>query len=61
MYCGMEEYGMEMMIEKGGCGGRIEIEVNAFRLVGGSRGSGLVRGGVGGGLGMKVEVEYYDD
>ena len=52
---------MEMMIEKGGCGGRIEIEVNGFRLVGGSRGSGLVRGGVGGGLGMKVEVEYYDD
>ena len=57
----MEDYRIEIMIDKGPSARSIQIDLNPFTLVGATTRSGLLTAPLRARFGINLHLEYYDD
>ncbi len=60
LYSAMEDYKIDIMIDKGPSARSIQIELNPFTLIGATTRSGLVTRPLRARFGIKSHLEYYD-
>ena len=61
LYSAMEDYRIEIMIDKGPSARSIQLELNPFTLVGATTRSGLLTAPLRARFGINLHLEYYDD
>ena len=60
LYSAMEDYRIDIMIDKGPSARSIQIDLNPFTLVGATTRSGLLTAPLRARFGIKMHLEYYD-
>ena len=60
LYSAMEDYKIDIMIDKGPSARSIQIELNPFTLIGATTRSGLLTSPLRARFGIKAHLEYYD-
>jgi Holliday junction DNA helicase RuvB len=60
LYSAMEDYKIDIMIDKGPSARSIQLELNPFTLVGATTRSGLLTSPLRARFGIKAHLEYYD-
>ena len=60
LYSGMEDYRIDIMIDKGPSARSIQIDLNPFTLVGATTRSGLLTAPLRARFGINLHLEYYD-
>ena len=60
LYSAMEDYKIDIMIDKGPSARSIQLELNAFTLIGATTRSGLLTSPLRARFGIKAHLEYYD-
>ena len=60
LYSAMEDYRIDIMIDKGPSARRIQIDLNPFTLVGATTRSGLLTAPLRARFGINLHLEYYD-
>lgn len=60
LYSAMEDYKIDIMIDKGPSARSIQIDLNPFTLVGATTRSGLLTSPLRARFGIKLHLEYYD-
>ncbi len=60
LYSAMEDYKIDIMIDKGPSARSIQIELNAFTLIGATTRSGLLTSPLRARFGINAHLEYYD-
>ncbi|MBT3208715.1 MAG: Holliday junction branch migration DNA helicase RuvB [Bacteroidetes bacterium] len=60
LYSAMEDYRIDIMIDKGPSARSVQIELNPFTLVGATTRSGLLTSPLRARFGIKAHLEYYD-
>ena len=60
LYSAMEDYRIDIMIDKGPSARSIQIDLNPFTLVGATTRSGLLTAPLRAGFGINLHLEYYD-
>ena len=60
LYSAMEDYRIDIMIDKGPAARRIQIDLNPFTLVGATTRSGLLTAPLRARFGINLHLEYYD-
>ena len=60
LYSAMEDYRIDIMIDKGPSARSIQIDLNAFTLVGATTRSGLLTAPLRARFGINLHLEYYD-
>ena len=60
LYSAMEDYKIDIMLDKGPSARSIQIEVNAFTLIGASNRIGLLNSPLRSRFGIQCHLEYYD-
>lgn len=60
LYSAMEDYKIDIMIDKGPSARSIQLELNSFTLVGATTRSGLLTSPLRARFGIKAHFEYYD-
>ena len=60
LYSAMEDYRIDIMIDKGPAARRIQIDLNPFTLVGATTRSGLLTAPLRARFGINMHLEYYD-
>ena len=61
LYSAMEDYRIDIMIDKGPSARSIQIDLNPFTLVGATTRSGLLTAPLRARFGINLHLEYYDD
>ena len=61
LYSAMEDYRIDIMIDKGPSARSIQLELNPFTLVGATTRSGLLTAPLRARFGINLHLEYYDD
>ena len=61
LYSAMEDYRIDIMIDKGPSARSIQIDLNPFTLVGATTRSGLLTAPLRARFGINMHLEYYDD
>ena len=61
LYSAMEDYRIDIMIDKGPSARSIQLELNPFTLVGATTLSGLLTAPLRARFGINLHLEYYDD
>lgn len=61
LYSAMEDYRIDIMIDKGPSARTIQIDLNPFTLVGATTRSGLLTAPLRARFGINLHLEYYDD
>ena len=61
LYSAMEDYRIDIMIDKGHSARSIQIDLNPFTLVGATTRSGLLTAPLRARFGINLHLEYYDD
>ena len=61
LYSAMEDYRIDIMIDKGPSARSIQIDLNPFTLVGAATRSGLLTAPLRARFGINLHLEYYDD
>lgn len=61
LYSAMEDYRIDIMIDKGPSARSIQLELNPFTLVGATTRSGLLTAPLRARFGINMHFEYYDD
>ena len=61
VYSAMEDYRIDIMIDKGPSARSIQIDLNPFTLVGATTRSGLLTAPLRARFGINLHLEYYDD
>ncbi|NOU18298.1 MAG: Holliday junction branch migration DNA helicase RuvB [Bacteroidales bacterium] len=60
LYSAMEDYKIDILIDKGASARTIQIELNPFTLIGATTRSGLLTSPLRARFGIKLHLEYYD-
>ena len=60
LYSAMEDYRIDILIDKGPSARSIQIELNPFTLIGATTRSGLLTGPLRARFGINMHLEYYD-
>ncbi len=60
LYSAMEDYKIDIMIDKGPSARSIQLEINPFTLIGATTRSGLLTSPLRARFGIKLHLEYYD-
>ena len=60
LYSAMEDYKIDIMLDKGPSARSIQIELNPFTLIGATTRSGLLTSPLRGRFGIQCHLEYYD-
>ncbi len=60
LYSAMEDFRIDIMIDKGPSARSVQIELNAFTLIGATTRSGLLTAPLGARFGINAHLEYYD-
>jgi Holliday junction DNA helicase RuvB len=60
LYSAMEDYKIDIMIDKGPSARSIQLELNPFTLIGATTRSGLLTSPLRARFGIKLHLEYYD-
>jgi Holliday junction DNA helicase RuvB len=61
LYSAMEDYRIDIMIDKGPSARSIQIDLNPFTLIGATTRSGLLTAPLRARFGINLHLEYYDD
>ncbi|MCE2616873.1 MAG: Holliday junction branch migration DNA helicase RuvB [Phocaeicola sp.] len=61
LYSAMEDYRIDIMIDKGPSARSIQLELNPFTLIGATTRSGLLTSPLRARFGINLHLEYYDD
>ncbi len=61
LYSAMEDYRIDIMIDKGPSARSVQLELNPFTLVGATTRSGLLTAPLRARFGINLHLEYYDD
>lgn len=61
LYSAMEDYRIDIMIDKGPSARSIQIDLNPFTMVGATTRSGLLTAPLRARFGINLHLEYYDD
>ena len=61
LYSAMEDYRIDIMIDKGPSARSIQVDLNPFTLVGATTRSGLLTAPLRARFGINLHLEYYDD
>lgn len=61
LYSAMEDYRIDIMIDKGPSARSIQLELSPFTLVGATTRSGLLTAPLRARFGINLHLEYYDD
>ena len=61
LYSAMEDYRIDIMIDKGPSARSIQLELNPFTLIGATTRSGLLTAPLRARFGINLHLEYYDD
>lgn len=61
LYSAMEDYRIDIMIDKGPSARSIQLDLNSFTLVGATTRSGLLTAPLRARFGINLHLEYYDD
>ena len=60
LYSAMEDYHIDIMIDKGPSARSVQLNLNPFTLIGATTRSGLLTGPLRARFGIKMHLEYYD-
>jgi holliday junction DNA helicase RuvB len=61
LYSAMEDFRIDIMIDKGPSARSVQINLNPFTMVGATTRSGLLTGPLRARFGIKFHLEYYDN